>query len=91
MTEYLMLIKKLKLLLAVTALGLLSACASQANKDPLEGLNRGVYKFNDVADKVVAKPVAKAYKYITPSPIRTGVSNFFANLGKDSYETNFKQ
>lgn len=76
-----MLIKKLKLLLAVTALGLLSACASQANKDPLEGLNRGVYKFNDVADKVVAKPVAKAYKYITPSPIRTGVSNFFANLG----------
>ena len=75
-----MLIKKIKLVLAVVALSMLSACASQANKDPLEGLNRGVYKFNDVADKAVAKPVAKAYKYITPTPIRIGISNFFANL-----------
>ena len=45
---------------------MLSGCASQANKDPLEGLNRGVYKFNDVTDKAVFKPVATAYKTITP-------------------------
>ena len=76
-----MLIKKIKLLLAIMMLSLLSACASQANKDPIEGFNRGVYKFNDIADKAVAKPVAKAYKFITPAPVRTGVSNFFANLG----------
>ena len=76
-----MLTKKIKLLLAIIMISMLSACASQASKDPLEGLNRGVYKFNDIADKAVAKPVAKAYKYITPTPIRTGVSNFFANLG----------
>lgn len=60
---------------------LLNGCASQANKDPLESINRGVYKFNDVTDKAVFKPVATAYKTVTPSPIRTGVNNFFSNLG----------
>lgn len=60
---------------------MLSGCASQANKDPLEGLNRGVYKFNDVTDKAVFKPVATAYKTITPTPIRKGFNNFFTNLG----------
>lgn len=60
---------------------MLTGCATQANKDPLEGLNRGIYKFNDVADKAVIKPVAGAYKAVLPSPIRTGVNNFFDNLG----------
>ncbi len=59
----------------------LAGCASQANKDPLEGMNRGIYKFNDVTDKAVFKPVATAYKAIAPSPIRTGINNFFSNLG----------
>ncbi|MDP1766574.1 MAG: VacJ family lipoprotein [Methylotenera sp.] len=62
-------------------LSLLSGCASQASKDPLEGFNRGIYKFNDVADKAVIKPVAKAYKAVAPTPIRTGFNNFFNNLG----------
>ena len=59
----------------------ITGCATQANKDPLEGLNRGIYKINDVADKAVIKPVATAYKAVTPAPIRTGFSNFFTNLG----------
>ena len=46
-------------LIAIAATG----CAT-TNKDPLEGVNRGVYKFNDVADKAVLKPVAKAYKQL---------------------------
>lgn len=58
----------------------LSGCATQAEKDPLEGMNRGIYKFNDVTDKAFFKPVATAYKTITPSPIRTGINNFFSNL-----------
>lgn len=58
----------------------LTGCASQANKDPLESINRGVYKFNDTADKAVLKPIAGAYKAVLPSPIRTGVNNFFTNL-----------
>ena len=46
-------------------------CASQQNKDPLEGLNRTVYKFNDVVDKVALKPVAQGYQAITPTPANT--------------------
>jgi phospholipid-binding lipoprotein MlaA len=49
-------------------------------QDPWESLNRGVYKFNDVLDRAIAKPVAKTYVHIVPQPIRTGVSNFFDNL-----------
>ncbi|MCB5191372.1 VacJ family lipoprotein [Methylobacillus arboreus] len=59
----------------------LTGCATQANKDPLESMNRGIYKFNDTADKAVIKPIAGAYKAVLPSPIRTGVNNFFTNLG----------
>lgn len=58
----------------------LSACASTGNNDPLEGVNRGIYKFNDVTDKAVIKPIAGAYKAVLPSPVRSGVSNFFGNL-----------
>lgn len=59
---------------------ILSGCASQANKDPLEGINRGIYKFNDVTDKAFFKPVATAYKAVAPTPIRKGFNNFFNNL-----------
>jgi phospholipid-binding lipoprotein MlaA len=64
-------------LLALMATG----CATQANKDPLEGMNRGIYKFNDVADRYAIKPVASAYKAVAPTPVRKGFNNFFNNLG----------
>lgn len=67
-------------LIAILAITLMTGCASTSNKDPLEGLNRGIYKFNDVADKAVFKPVAGAYKAVAPNPVQTGVSNFFGNL-----------
>lgn len=76
-----MLIKSTKLMLSALLLVIVTGCATQANRDPLEGLNRGVYKFNDVTDKVIMKPVASAYKAITPTPVRTGVNNFFNNIG----------
>ncbi|MDZ4098349.1 MAG: VacJ family lipoprotein [Methylophilaceae bacterium] len=69
------------LFLAILFAATLSACASTGNKDPLEGMNRGIYKFNDVTDKAVIKPVAGAYKAVLPSPVRSGVNNFFGNLG----------
>jgi len=65
---------------SLLTLSLLSGCATQANKDPLEGLNRGIYKLNDVADKAVIKPVAMAYKAVAPTPVRKGINNFFSNL-----------
>ncbi|MCX7628044.1 MAG: VacJ family lipoprotein [Methylophilaceae bacterium] len=65
----------------VIAAAMLGGCATQANKDPLEGLNRAIYKFNDTVDKAALKPVAGAYKAVVPGTIRTGVNNFFSNLG----------
>ena len=67
-------------LIAILVISLMTGCATTTNKDPLEGLNRGIYKFNDVADKAVFKPVAGAYKAVAPTPVQTGISNFFANL-----------
>lgn len=64
-------------------LTVLSGCASgpQANPtDPLEPLNRNVSQFNDVVDRALLKPAATAYQTITPAPVRTGASNFFANV-----------
>ena len=62
----------------------LSGCASTSTyhnpKDPLESLNRKIYKFNDTMDKVVLKPVAKGYKAVVPPTGRTMVHNFFSNL-----------
>ena len=48
--------------------------------DPWESFNRGVFKFNDGIDRNVLKPVATVYRDVTPSPVRTGVSNFFSNI-----------
>lgn len=50
--------------------------------DPLEGFNRGVYKFNAVFDEFVFLPVVNAYETVTPEFARTGVSNFFTNIGE---------
>ena len=63
----------------------LAGCATLPNgkpdpRDPLERFNRSMFAFNDVVDKAVAKPVAKGYKKVMPSFVRTGVSNVFNNL-----------
>jgi len=52
------------------------------NDDPLEPLNRDVYRFNVAADKTLLMPVAKGYDKATKGPVRKGISNFFQNLGE---------
>ncbi|HEY3301571.1 MAG TPA: VacJ family lipoprotein [Methylophilaceae bacterium] len=74
-------IKSFTTSIIICAALMISGCATTGNKDPYEGYNRAVYKFNDVADKAVIKPIAGAYKAVTPPPIKTGVSNFFSNIG----------
>lgn len=54
--------------------------AAGADPDPWEGFNRAVFSFNDRLDRYALKPVAKGYKKVTPRPLRTGITNFFANL-----------
>jgi phospholipid-binding lipoprotein MlaA len=48
--------------------------------DPLETVNRGVFWFNEQADRFVIKPVAKGYDWLLPKPVKRGVSNVFDNL-----------
>lgn len=77
------LLQRARLAAAAALLGLLSACATgpQANpQDPLEPLNRGVFRFNEGVDRAVLKPVASAWRSAAPQPVRTGVGNFFNNL-----------
>ncbi len=47
--------------------------------DPFEPVNRVIFKFNTLADRIVLEPVAKGYRKL-PSPVQTGVGNFFSNL-----------
>tara|TARA_B100001175_G_scaffold305718_1_gene303057 strand:+ start:884 stop:1684 length:801 start_codon:yes stop_codon:yes gene_type:complete len=49
-------------------------------KDCFEGLNRGIFAFNQGLDKVIFKPLAKGYRTL-PQPIRSGTSNALSNLG----------
>src|SRR6266545_7840334 len=44
-------------------------------------MNRGIYQVNDTLDRMIFKPVAEGYRAVLPSPVRTGVSNFFSNIG----------
>jgi len=62
---------------------LMAGCAAPQNpdpRDPWEGFNRGVYKFNDTVDRAVFKPVAQAYTFVTPQPVRSCVHNIFSNM-----------
>lgn len=49
-------------------------------RDPWQGYNRSMYKFNDKVDRTVLKPAAKAYRAVTPDLVEQGISNFFSNL-----------
>jgi phospholipid-binding lipoprotein MlaA len=77
-------LRTLSALALVLAFGLLQGCATVANpnpRDPWEPFNRKVTDFNEGVDRVVLKPVATAYREKVPALVRTGVSNFFSNLG----------
>ena len=75
--------RRLRILaVALAAAGMLGGCATSGNpKDPIEGFNRAMFAFNEGLDTVVIKPVSSAYDYVLPSPVKTGVANFFANIG----------
>lgn len=71
----------LVLAMAVSVSGLLGGCASSGNpKDPIEGFNRAMFAFNEGLDTAIIKPVAKGYDFVLPMPVKTGVTNFFANI-----------
>jgi phospholipid-binding lipoprotein MlaA len=67
---------------------LATGCASvpgrTVNDDRFEQFNRSVYRFNDSIDRAAVKPVAKAYKAVTPRFVRAGIGNMVNNIGYTS-------
>ncbi|MFN3238262.1 MAG: VacJ family lipoprotein [Pseudomonadales bacterium] len=61
---------------------------SEAVDDPWMGFNQGMHRFNETADRVVLKPVAKTYTNVVPGFARQGVTNFFSNLDDVSVGVN---
>ena len=48
-------------------------------KDCFEGLNRGIFAFNQGLDSVIFEPLAAGYRKL-PSPIKAGTSNVVSNI-----------
>ncbi|HEY3910257.1 MAG TPA: VacJ family lipoprotein [Stellaceae bacterium] len=69
-----------------------SGCATQSPQqtasggedfhDPFENTNRKIFEFNQVVDRHVLVPVAKAYRAALPGPVRGSVHDFLNNLGE---------
>src|SRR5437867_96223 len=72
---------------------ILFGCASQSNapqsatateqedfNDPFEDANRGIFDFNQMVDRNVLVPVAKAYRAVLPDPVRDSLRDFLRNL-----------
>lgn len=59
-----------------------NANAAQADevKDPLQGLNREIYKFNDSLDRHIARPLAVQYNAKVPTETRTSYRLFRKNM-----------
>ena len=90
---------KKSIFITILLVFLLTSCSTtgSSKNDPLEPMNRAIFGFNEIVDDNIFEPVAKTYKYITPDPIETGVSNFFSNVGEvstianDVFQFKFKQ
>ena len=83
----------------VFALLSLSGCATRptdpdaladykSTNDPLEPTNRFFYKVNNTIDRYTLKPVAQAYVYVLPQPVRTGVHHVLVNFNSPTLFAN---
>lgn len=57
--------------------------------DPMEKVNEKSFEAVQAVDKAVVGPMADTYQQAVPSPIRSGLRNFFANLGEPVNALNF--
>ena len=73
--------KSLLMVIVLVAIGITSGCAMTGDADPFQPVNRGFHTLNDGVDDVLVRPIAQTYVDYTPKSVRTGVSNFFDNVG----------
>lgn len=48
--------------------------------DPLEAVNRTMFRFNNTVMKFVIRPISRGYETVVPRVARRGIGNFFDNL-----------
>jgi len=48
--------------------------------DPWEGMNRGIFAFNEAADRWAVEPLAIGWDTVVPEIAQIGVDNFFENV-----------
>lgn len=72
----------LSLMLIFSGCATTNSTGNRVSSDPLEPMNRAVFRFNDELDKVVIQPVARAYRAVLPTGLRNVVSNVFSNIGE---------
>lgn len=68
----------------LAALALVSGCATVNNpnpRDPFESYNRTMYAINYNIDQALFRPIASAYRTLTPQPAQNCFRNMFNNLG----------
>jgi phospholipid-binding lipoprotein MlaA len=59
----------------------LDGTIAQVIADPIEPWNRFWFTFNDYTYEYVLRPLHRGYSIVVPAFARTGISNFFHNLG----------
>ena len=60
----------------------------EQNNDPLEPMNRSIFKFNQGAYDYVLKPAVRGYRKVTPDIVKTGLENVMTNLKQPVYMIN---
>lgn len=80
MVQHSKLLQNVILTVAAVSLAACSTAPEKQYQDPLEGVNRKIYGFNETVDKYVLKPVAQGYRFVTPNGVEDRVHNFFVNL-----------
>jgi phospholipid-binding lipoprotein MlaA len=68
------------MLLMVAALNGCATTGASDPRDPIEPVNRAVFGFNQGLDRKLLRPVAEGYVAHVAQPVRSCVSNVFANL-----------
>lgn len=78
-----MALTKLLRLALITFIVFLGGCATTGGgdeRDPVEGLNRAIFKLNEGLDAALFRPIAQGYQSIAPDVVDKSVTNFFGNL-----------
>lgn len=57
-------------------------------KDPLQFINRPIFKFNHFTYRYFLSPLSRGYQRVVPEPVDNGLGNFFHNLREPLYFLN---